>query len=119
MVSEARVLCEPADRGELALADKVISSIVTQVVASVSGSTPASAGIARLLGRSYPRVDVDVAGKHVRVGVETAIAWPQPAAEVCRTVHDTVVREIQHLTGLTVARLDVTARYLPERDAGE
>ncbi|MCW4352780.1 Asp23/Gls24 family envelope stress response protein [Hoyosella sp. YIM 151337] len=119
MVSAAQQLRVPADRGDLTLADSVIVSIVKRVVVSVPGALPISSGVTRLIGRDYPRVDVNVAGRHVRVGVETAVAWPEPAGELCRKIHDSVVREIGELTGLTVARLDVTARYVSHGGVSE
>lgn len=59
-------------------------------------------------GRSLPRASTEIAGDHARIGVEIAIAWPTPLAEVAARTRDHVQARVTTLTGIDVVAVDVT-----------
>ncbi|WP_328291812.1 Asp23/Gls24 family envelope stress response protein [Kineococcus sp. NBC_00420] len=102
---------EIATRGSLQVKEKAVERIAEAAVAEVPGVIAAqdSAGtIATALGRSYPRVDVQVAGHRARVEVDIVTAWPRPAAAVAAAVRDHVTERLRTLADLDVDVVDVT-----------
>jgi len=104
-------------RGRLHVADRAIERIATHAAALVEGVTPTGSGLDKLVGRTTPRADSEVAGDSVRLTLDVAVVWPRAAGEVARGVRAEVARQVGRLTGLTVAAVDVNvARF--ERLAG-
>lgn len=101
---------EAGTRGSLQVTDHAVERLTGAAVLDVPGVIPAgdTAGtIASALGRSYPRVDVVVAGRRARVHVEVVTAWPRPAAEVAAAVRDHVADRLRLLADLDVDVVDV------------
>ncbi|GGC75190.1 Asp23/Gls24 family envelope stress response protein [Hoyosella rhizosphaerae] len=103
---------DPADLGELTVHDRVIETVTERVVLDTSGVIRSSSAIDRITGREFPRITVVTAGKRTRITVHAAVAWPNPAHTVCQAIHDRILSEVPHLTGLPVDRVDVTAHYV-------
>lgn len=101
---------ETGARGSLEVKDKAVERIAEAAVAEVPGVIAADdtvGTIATVLGRSYPRVDVHVAGHRARVQVDIVTAWPRPAAAVAAAVRDHVAERLHTLAALDVDAVDV------------
>lgn len=101
---------DPATRGSLRVAPRVVERIAAYVTASVPGvgssdrlpraqATLARAGGAALTG-----------GGRVSVTVDVAITWPQPAAEVATHVRSAVASAVEGLTPFTADHVDVRVK---------
>ncbi len=78
---------------------------------AVPGVAPAGQSTHKLntaLGRSYPRVDCEVAGSRVRADVEVVGRWPVSAPQLGAQVRQAVTDQLQRLAGLRVDAVDVT-----------
>jgi uncharacterized alkaline shock family protein YloU len=104
----APALADPADRGGLEVADRVVQRIVLAATREVDGTAVVTTGITTPMSRSYPRATVVVAGDRVRARVEVAGRWPVPAARLAADVRATVARQLVALAGLRVDAVDVT-----------
>lgn len=100
---------EPADRGALEIADRVVQKVASIAAGEVRGAVSTGSGFDQLLGRRYPNAAATVAGGRVRIRVDIAVAWPYPLARVCAQVRDHVRARVTDLVGLTVDAVDVTA----------
>jgi uncharacterized alkaline shock family protein YloU len=92
-------------RGTVAVADRAVERIARAAVLTVDGVAPAGSTAGALgtaLGRTYPRVDCEIAGDHVRALVEIAIRWPASARQVAEKVQDAVTIKLHHLAGMHV-----------------
>lgn len=100
---------EPAGRGRLTIADKVVQKVATLAAREVDDVVSNSAALPHLLGgRQTPKADAVVAGGHARIGLDITIAWPRSAPEVSGRVRDHVLRRVSELIGITVDAVDVT-----------
>ena len=100
---------DPAQRGHLAIANRVVERIATVAAGQVQGVAPAGSGLDQVLGHRYPKTNATVAGNRARIHVEIAVAWPHPLGQVCGQVRDEVRDRLTELTGLRVDAVDVTA----------
>ncbi|WP_372594866.1 Asp23/Gls24 family envelope stress response protein [Actinotalea sp.] len=115
--AEPGVVDRPADpdagsRGSLEIADRAVATIVRRSIVDVPGVAPTSASgtMNRAVGRGYPRVSVQRAGQHVRVGVDLAVLWPAPAGTIAGRVQEAIAHGLAELAGLVVDGVDVTVR---------
>jgi uncharacterized alkaline shock family protein YloU len=102
---------EAGGRGNLVIKERVVERIAGAAALQVPGVAPAAAStstVGAALGRAYPRVDCDVAGRRVRAHVEIVGLWPSPAARLGAEVRDAVTEQLQRLAGLRVDAVDVT-----------
>ena len=106
-------------RGGLEVADRAVATIVRRSILDVPGVAPphASGTVNRAVGRGFPRVSVQRAGHHVRVGVDLAVLWPAPAGTVGGRVQGAVAHGLSELAGLVVDGVDVTVRTVQRADA--
>ncbi|MCG7284539.1 hypothetical protein MHY85_00965 [Cellulomonas sp. ACRRI] len=98
----------PVDRarevgGRVTIADRVVARVARR--AAERASTPVRHGP---VGRDLPRVDVEVAGRRVRVAARVAGTWPEPAADVASRVAAAVRGELEALVGVRVDDVLVT-----------
>jgi uncharacterized alkaline shock family protein YloU len=108
----APALADPAERGTLQIADKVVQKIAAQAVSEVdlAGGAPRT-----LLGKrltkadpdSRARADAHVDGGLVTLQVTLAVQWPAPVREVAEQARRHLTARVHELTGLTVAEVDV------------
>lgn len=99
---------DPGRRGRLHLATRAVDRIADHAARQVPGVSRQGSGLGRLIGRTGPSAGSTVAGDTVRVQLDVAVLWPHPAGEVARSVRSTVSSELNRLTGLSVAAVDVT-----------
>lgn len=99
---------EPAGRGDLEIAGRVVQKVATIAAGEVRGVVSTGSGFDQLLGHRYPNADATVAGARARIRVDIAVAWPYPLAPVCTQVRDHVSARVSELVGLTVDAVDVT-----------
>jgi uncharacterized alkaline shock family protein YloU len=102
---------DPGERGSLTIQDRAVRRIAEAATLSVPGVAPAEQSTHKLntaLGRSYPRVDCDVAGGRVRAEVEVVGRWPVSAPHLGDQVREAVTDQLQRLAGLRVDAVDVS-----------
>jgi uncharacterized alkaline shock family protein YloU len=112
---------DPASRGHLEIADRVIERIAAQAAAEVARATGTSR---RLLGVSLgtqderPDVTAHVDGDVATVDVVMSVAWPAPVAEVTEQVRARIVQRLADLADVRTAQVDirVTALVAERRD---
>lgn len=102
---------DPGRRGRLHVADRALQRIAVRAAEGVDGVLPAAVGrVAGLLGSGLPAVELERAGRHVRVQVDVAIRWPAPAPRVTAQVRDAVSAQVARTAGLVVDAVSVTVR---------
>ncbi len=102
---------DPGERGTLVTQDRAAQRIAEAATLGVPGVAPAEQSTNKLnnaLGRSYPRVDCDVAGGRVRADVEVVGRWPVSAPQLGAQVRQAVTDQLQRLAGLRVDAVDVS-----------
>lgn len=103
-------------RGRVDVADQVVEKIAVGALDEVDGVGGTTGTVGRLLGRDddggRPRVHATVSGGSVRLEVRISVAYPSPVAAVCDRAREHVVRQVGSLTGLDVARVDITVSAL-------
>jgi uncharacterized alkaline shock family protein YloU len=108
--------------GQTRTADRVVEKIATQAVAEVDNATGATrqvmgVSVGTTTGHTPARVRATVDGHLVTVRVTMAVAWPASVRHVTRQVREHVTRQVQALTGLRVAEVDIeVTELLTERD---
>jgi len=103
-------LAEAGGRGSLEVSPRAVERLAEAAVLEVAGVAPSEATAGTLgtaLGRAYPRVGCDVAGRRVRARVEIATRWPRPADAVAVAVRDHVADRLRTLADLDVDAVDV------------
>ena len=93
---------DPADRGRLTIRHRAVERITVAAALTTPGVHRHGSGLGRLAGRELPRVDVDLAGDHVRADVEVAVAWGRPLAATASAVRRDVTDALSAQGGLTV-----------------
>jgi len=105
-------LGDPAERGALTVADKVVERVAGYAVTQVDG---VSAAPRRVLGVTVgePRDDKEasvtarVDGHTATIQTSVAIAWPASAREVAGRLRSRVRDDVERMTGMRVAHVDV------------
>lgn len=93
---------DPADRGRLTIRHRAVERITVAAALTTPGVQRHSSTLGRLAGREFPRVEVDVAGDHVRADVEVAVAWGRPLASTASAVRRDVTNALAAQGGFTV-----------------
>lgn len=105
-------LGDPADRGTLEVADRVVERVAGYAVTQVEGATAAPR---RLLGISVgdvrpdkeASVDARVDGHTATVDATVAIGWPASVRTVAARVRERIRQDVEHITGVRVAHVDI------------
>jgi uncharacterized alkaline shock family protein YloU len=105
-------LGDPAERGSLTVADRVVARVAGHAVTLVEG---ASAAPRRVLGVSVggsrpdreAAVDARVDGSTATVEATVAIAWPASIREVTTRLRKRVRDDVARFTGVRVAHIDL------------
>ncbi|WP_374970665.1 Asp23/Gls24 family envelope stress response protein [Terrabacter sp. BE26] len=112
-------LPDPAERGRLDVADRVVERVAGIAACEVSGVRPLGSGLDGVVGRQYPKVKAEVAGGHARVQLDIAVDWPVPLASTAAQVRDHVRDRLTSLVGLAVDAVDVTIATIAPAAASE
>ncbi|OAN33794.1 Asp23/Gls24 family envelope stress response protein [Mycolicibacterium iranicum] len=110
---------DPGARGSLTIRDKAVQAVACATALEVDGVIRSSHGIGKLALRELPRVDVVVAGDHVRASLEVAVAWGRPLSETTAEVRRRVGLGLSELSGLVVDGVDVHVRSVVAPEPGE
>lgn len=106
----------PEDRGRVDVADQVVQKIALGALEETEGVGGSTGTVGRMLGRDdadgHPRVEATVSGQWARIDARISVAYPSPVAAVCDRARAHVVRQVEALTGLSVARVDVVVTAL-------
>ncbi len=110
---------DPGSRGRLTVRDKAAERVAHYAALHVPGVLAHSGGLDRLTGRALPRVALTIAGGHVRVHLDIAVAWGQSLPHVSGAVRARVSEQLSTLVGLVVDGVDVAVPVvaLPDTDA--
>lgn len=101
-------MSDPGQRGTLTIAPKVVERVAAIAASSVAGvTTPEGSRLGQVLHRTYPRVEVEVAGDRAVLALEVAAVWPTPLPSVAADVAHTVREELGRLAGVKVDRMTV------------
>ncbi|VEG50929.1 Protein of uncharacterised function (DUF322) [Mycolicibacterium aurum] len=101
-MDELAVRQPPEERGRLTIRDRAVERMATAAALNAAGVHRHGSGLGRLAGRDLPRVDVGVAGDHVRADVEIAVAWGRPLADTAAAVRRDIVEALATHAGLVV-----------------
>ncbi len=110
---------DPALRGRLTLADRVVEKVAAQAVGEVgrAGGTPR-----RVLGQTVRRASATgpvsararVDGPTVSLTVSMSVVWPAPVPEVAAEVRRIVRERVAQICGMRVTDVDVVVpAFLP------
>ncbi|MBV7292744.1 Asp23/Gls24 family envelope stress response protein [Corynebacterium sp. TAE3-ERU16] len=108
-----RAPVEPEDhnpsRGRVKISEKTVTKIVRRAAASVPGTTDQAGGL-DVLGRNYPRFDVELDSNSDAVAIDAyiAVSWPSPVTRVAETVRTTIFDWVRDMTDIPVVRVNVT-----------
>lgn len=105
-----------AERGRLVIADAALEHTARTAAHRARGVVRRGGSLQRLAGRSAPGVELRRSGDRLRVRVSVGLAWPEPVAEVARTVRDDVAATVARVSGMTVEAVDVTVTHLEPTD---
>lgn len=106
-----------ADRGTLTIADSTVERIAAHAVTEVDGVGGAAGrvlGVAvggETLDRSA-KVTAAVTAGTATLAVRLSIGYPRPVRKTTETTRDHLTRRVEELTGLRVARVDITVTAL-------
>lgn len=105
-------LGDPADRGGLTIADRVVQRVAGYAVTLVDGASAAPRrvlGVAVGGGRDDREASVDarVDGRVATVEASVAIGWPASVRAVATRVRQQIREDVERLTGVRVAHVDL------------
>ncbi|MCA0144005.1 Asp23/Gls24 family envelope stress response protein [Blastococcus sp. LR1] len=105
-------LGDPAERGTLEIADRVVERVAGYAVTQVEGATAAPRRVLGInVGDARPdkeaSVDARVDGHTATVDATVAIGWPASVRTVASRVRERVRKDVEHITGVRVAHVDI------------
>lgn len=112
--------------GALTIADRVGIKIAERAALGVDKVVPYTSGVGKLtgnggapmIGSAYPRAEIDMTAHAPRLSVEVALTWPSRITEVCQTLRTQLADELERLTGVRPAAVDVSVvQLLPRAEA--
>ncbi|GAA3624497.1 Asp23/Gls24 family envelope stress response protein [Microlunatus ginsengisoli] len=110
------VLAEPARRGRLVIADKVVEKIAGQAASEVALAGGRSGGFLGLGAdtdfSARPAATVTLSGRQVAVALRLGVAYPTSIRAATEEVRRHVTRRVEGLTGLEVRRIDIAVDWL-------
>lgn len=105
-------LGDPAERGTLEIADRVVERVAGYAVTQVEGATAAPRRVLGInVGEVRPdkeaSVDARVDGQTATVDATVAIGWPASIRTVASRLRARVRQDVEHITGVQVAHVDI------------
>ncbi len=103
---------EPAERGSLTIADRVVEKVAAHAVRTVPHVSGAPR---RVLGvnvgdtsdDALARVDADVDAGVADLTIDLTVEWPTPVRQVVDAVRRAVRNDVRRITGVTVQQIDI------------
>lgn len=107
---------DPASRGRLVMASRVVEKIAAQAASEVSVAGGRSGGVLGIGARTdlsaRPQVEVQLSGGVATIAVRVGVAYPMSLREATAEVRSHVVRRVETLTGVEVRRVDIDVAWL-------
>ena len=112
-----RSATDPGERGRLSIADRVVERVAGHAVTLVPHAVAAPRRILGVaVGQARPddeaHVHVTVHGAVAWIDVAMAVAWPHPVHEAAQAARRQVQRDVEHITGIRVERVDIEVTSL-------
>ncbi len=105
---------DPGNRGSLVIKDRALNRIATTAALAVPGVVRHGQALTSVGVRELPCALAMTKAGEITVLVQIAVDWPCVLTEVARAVQITVAAHLSQLTGMTIARVDVSiTRALP------
>lgn len=105
-----------AARGTTSVPAKVVARIAEQVAFEVPGVGSAAGGVlgvgARRNFAERPSVQAEVYGGTVVLRLDVGVGFPLPLGPVLQALRERLGTRVEHLTGLTVGRMDIDVSWL-------
>ncbi len=117
----AATLPTPEQRGQTAIADRVVARVAARAVAEVEQTGGAArqvigVAIGRETGEGMARVSARVDGHLAMIEMRLSLTYPAPVRTLTREVRRHVTERVTGLTGLEVRHVDIeVARLLRGR----
>ena len=111
----------PEQRGQTAIADRVVTRLAARAVAEVEQAGGAArqligVAIGRQTGEGMARVSARIDGRLAMIELRLSLAYPAPVRALTREVRRHVIERVTGLTGLEVRHVDIeVARLLRGR----
>jgi uncharacterized alkaline shock family protein YloU len=111
----------PEQRGQTAIADRVVARLAARAVAEVEQTGGAArqligVAIGRESGEGMARVSARIDGNLAMIEMRLSLAYPAPVRALTREVRRHVIERVTGLTGLEVRHVDIeVARLLRGR----
>ena len=111
----------PEQRGQTAIADRVVTRLAARAVAEVEQAGGAArqligVAIGRQTGEGMARVSARIDGRLAMIEMRLSLAYPAPVRALTREVRRHVIERVTGLTGLEVRHVDIeVARLLRGR----
>jgi uncharacterized alkaline shock family protein YloU len=99
------------------VADKVVERVASIATAEVEAVIDTRTGWTKLVRKGLPRAEAVVAGGTTRITVAVAATWPTPLAQVAAQVRAHVIQQVTAITGVSVARVDVSVADVVHLDS--
>lgn len=106
-------------RGRTVVSDRVVTAIASIASAEVQAITDTRGGWAKVVRKGLPSAEADIRGGQSRIRVDVAAVWPLPLSRVAQQVRRHVHDQVEALTGIPVAAVDVTVAEVVHVEAHE
>ncbi|MFC0626184.1 Asp23/Gls24 family envelope stress response protein [Kribbella deserti] len=115
--AERALPADPGTRGRLDISARAVERIAETCVLE----SPTVLRQGATFGHGLPKARVQLAGKHLRLDLEIAIAWGHPLAEVAADARSRVTRTVADLTGLGIdaVSVQISAVEVPDSTSRE
>ncbi|HET8606057.1 MAG TPA: Asp23/Gls24 family envelope stress response protein [Gaiellaceae bacterium] len=99
----------PSELGTITISAGAVADLVARVAARCYGVVGLASKnpVGRMLGRERSAIGVSQDGAGVRIGLRVVVEYGLNLAEVAATLRSQVTYELERLTGLPVAAVDV------------
>lgn len=106
-------MIDAAERGSLTIAPGAVEKVAEYAALHVSGVASANgSALSRSFGRSYPRVEAEVAGDRAVLDIEIAAVWPTPIPALANEVVRSVREQVQRCAGVRADRINVKISHV-------
>lgn len=105
-------LPDPAERGTVSIADKVVQRVAGYAVTQVGDAVAAPRRVLGVnIGQARPQdtahVEAHVHGATATVEATIAVRWPRPVRQVATQVRQRIRDDVADITGITIDHIDL------------